>query len=313
MHADRLLQLLLMLQTHERVPVAKLAARLGVSTRTVQRDLEALSVSGVPIYAVRGRGGGWSLLPGYRSQLTGMTPGEAMTVFVGSTAHVLADLGLGVAGDRAQTKLLAALPAEVRRAAEYARQRVFVDHPAWHTVQAETPAWLDACRRAVWGQRRVTIRYAGRDLDLPLDPLGLVAKGRSWYLVARRTDGQIYSYRMSRIDQVEPTEEFFDRPADFELENHWAESLRRFRANLPSYIVELRLKNTMLDRLPNNPQPAVTPAEPGWSHVEADFEVPEAAIAFILAAHGDATLISPPELRTTIRKAADRVVSQHQD
>lgn len=311
MHADRLLQLMLMLQTYERVSARELAARLGVSTRTVQRDLEALSVSGVPIYAVRGRGGGWSLLPGYRSRLTGMTPGEAMTVFVGSTAHVLADLGLGVARDRAQTKLLAALPAEARRAADYARQRVHVDHPAWHP-DAGTPAWLDTCRRAVWGQRRVIIRYAGRDRDIPLDPLGLVAKGRSWYVVARRTDGQIYSYRMSRIDRVDLTEEFFDRPADFDLQAYWGESLRRFRAQLPSYVVTLRLKNTMLDRLHRNPPPTVTALEPGWSHVEADFEVPEAAVAFVLGLGGDATLLSPPKLRAEVRRAAARVARQHQ-
>ncbi len=214
MRADRPLQLLLILQTRGQATAKELAARLGVSTRTMQCDMEALSLSGVPIYAVRGRGGGWALLPGYRTQLTGMTAAEAMTVFVGTTAHVLADLGLAGSSDRAMTKLLAALPAPARRDAEYARARVLLDDPGWNDPAA-TPKWLDACRQGLWDQRWLGMRYAAHERLVRVAPLGLVAKGRKWYLVARRGDSQIRTYRVARIARAEVTGEEFDRPPRF--------------------------------------------------------------------------------------------------
>src|SRR5262245_9568659 len=131
MRAERLLRLLLYLQTRGQSTVDRLAQHLDVSPRTVQRDLDALSLAGVPVYSIRGRGGGWSLLPDYRSRLTGLTPSEVMSVFVGATAHVLADLGIDASSDQAMTKLIAALPEGTRRDAEFARQRLLIDHAGW--------------------------------------------------------------------------------------------------------------------------------------------------------------------------------------
>lgn len=311
MRTDRLMQLLLMLQTNERVTAGELAVRLGVSTRTAQRDLQTLSLSGVPIYPVRGRGGGWAVLPGYRNQLTGMTPAEAITIVIGSTAHVLADLGFDVASVRAQTKLMASLTMQARHDAEFARQRVFVDHPGWRTEHTETPVWLEDCRRAVWEQKRLTIRYGGRDGDVEVEPLGLVTKGRAWYLIARRTDGEMRTYRIARIDRVERTDTEFDRPRGFDLQAYWAETTRRFRANLPSYIVTLQLEDTLVDRLPYGPPLASTTLKPGWSRIEADFETLGEASSFVLAAAGDAIVIAPAELRAEIRQAAAGVARRH--
>jgi biotin operon repressor len=128
MRAERLLRLLLCLQTRGRSTVAQLAQHLEVSPRTVQRDLDALSLAGVPVYSIRGRGGGWALLPDYRTRLTGLTPSEVMSVFVGATAHVLADLGVDASSDQAMAKLIAALPEPARKDAEFARQRLLIDH-----------------------------------------------------------------------------------------------------------------------------------------------------------------------------------------
>ncbi|HVX43875.1 MAG TPA: WYL domain-containing protein [Mycobacteriales bacterium] len=311
MRADRLLQLLLLLQTYERATAGELATRLGVSTRTVQRDLETLSLAGVPIYPVRGHGGGWSLLPGYRTSLTGMTPAEAITVFIGSTAHVLADLGFDLARDRAQTKLLAALPTPVRHDAEFARQRVFIDHPGWRAESVESPQWLDACRQAVWEQKQITIRYGGRDGTTVLEPLGLVVKGRAWYVVGRRSDREMRTYRIARIDDVEVSEQEFERPPDFDLQAYWAEATRRFRANLPSYIATLEMKNELIERLPYGPPLATAPVKAGWSRIDADFEVLDAAITFVLGAAGDAIAIAPAELQREIHRAAARVIRRH--
>jgi predicted DNA-binding transcriptional regulator YafY len=310
MRADRLLQLLLILQARGQATAGELAERLGVSTRTMQRDLLSLSISGVPIYAVRGRGGGWALLPGYRTQLTGMTPAEAMTVFVGTTAHVLADLGLRNSGDRAMTKLLAALPAHLRRDAEYARARVLVDHPGWNDPAA-TPEWLDACRQAVWSQHRITMRYAGRDRSSRTEPLGLVAKGRTWYLVARRPGGPIRTYRVAGIDHLEPTDEPFQRPADFDLAGYWAEAAQKFRAGLPSYVLTLRLRDTLIGRLPRTRPANVEPLGSGWSRVEVDLENSSEAVSFVLGAAGDAVVLSPESLKLEVRRTAARLARQH--
>ena len=156
---------------------------LEVSPRTVQRDLDALSLAGVPVYSVRGRGGGWALLPDYRTRLTGLTPSEVMSVFVGATAHVLADLGIDASSDQAMTKLVAALPEGTRRDAEFARQRLLIDHADWDD-RREVPCWLDLCRQAIWKERRITINYRDRAKPFSVAPLGLVAKTRTWYLVA---------------------------------------------------------------------------------------------------------------------------------
>ncbi|HWD83795.1 MAG TPA: HTH domain-containing protein, partial [Kribbella sp.] len=138
MRAERLLRLLLHLQTRGQTTVDQLSQSLDVSPRTIQRDLEVLSLAGVPVYSIRGRGGGWALLPDYRTRLTGLTPSEVMSVFVGATAHVLADLGLDASSELALTKLIASLPEGTRREAEYARQRLLIDHAGWDD-RRETP------------------------------------------------------------------------------------------------------------------------------------------------------------------------------
>ena len=165
MRAERLLRILLLLQGYESLTAGELARRLEVSARTIQRDLDSLSLAGVPVYASRGRSGGWTLARDYRTRLNGLTPAEAMTVFVGTTAHVLADLGLYAAADGAFAKLLSALPANARKDAEYARARV----PHWPLIIVSNPGgphsdgWLPGRRvaqhdegpRAICGRAQV--------------------------------------------------------------------------------------------------------------------------------------------------------------
>ncbi|TDC13238.1 WYL domain-containing protein, partial [Kribbella albertanoniae] len=220
MRAERLLRLLLQLQTRGRCTVAELAAALEVSHRTVQRDLDALSLAGVPVYSTRGRGGGWSLLPDYRSRLTGLTPSEVMSVFVGATAHVLADLGLDASSDQAVLKLIATLPDASRRDAEYARQRLLIDHAGWDDHR-ETPRWLDLCRQAVWEERTLEITYADGTTPFPIAPLGLVAKTRTWYVVAARPAGHLRTYRLGRLTSATLSGATFTRPPDFDLATYW--------------------------------------------------------------------------------------------
>src|SRR3954454_3131766 len=233
MRAERLLRLLLHLQTRGQSTVAQLSQALEGSPRTVQRDLDSLSLAVVPVYSVRGRAGGWAILPDYRSRLTGLTPSEVMSVFVGATAHVLADLGLDASSEQAVSKLIASLPEGTRREAEYARQRLLIDHAGWDD-RRETPRWLDLCREALWEELRLPIIYADGVEPFEVSPLGLVAKARTWYLVAARTDGRLRTYRLSRLTSATLTNTPFTLPADFDLAAYWTQAQREFQASRPT-------------------------------------------------------------------------------
>jgi predicted DNA-binding transcriptional regulator YafY len=311
MRAERLLRLLLHLQTRGQSTVAQLAVALAVSPRTIQRDLDALSLAGVPVYSIRGRGGGWALLPDYRSRLTGLTPSEVMSVFVGATAHVLADLGLDASSDLAVTKLIASLPEGTRREAEYARQRLLIDHAGWDD-RREIPRWLDLSRQALWEERRLSITYGeahdGRG-PFAVAPLGLVAKARTWYLVAARTDGRLRTYRLSRVTSAELTNDTFTRPAGFDLAEYWAQSQRDFQALRPSYPIVLKVRDHAVRRF--RPIEPLLPTDDGWWIVHADLESPHEACAAVLAQAGAAQVVAPPELIALVREAAERLVAAH--
>lgn len=308
MRAERLLRLLLHLQTRGQSTVSQLAAALEVSPRTIQRDLDSLSLAGVPVYSIRGRGGGWTMLPDYRSRLTGLTPSEVMSVFVGATAHVLADLGLDASSELAVTKLIASLPEATRREAEYARQRLLIDHAGWDD-RRETPRWLDLTRQALWEERELAIIYGDGTEPFQVSPLGLVAKARTWYLVAARTDGRLRTYRLSRLTSAELTDRPFTRPADFDLATHWTQSQREFQASRPSYPITLKVRDHAIRRF--RPTTPMLPADNDWWIIHTDLENPHEACAAVLAQAGAAQVIAPPELITMVHEAAHDVAESH--
>lgn len=236
MRADRLLSIMLLLQVNRRVTARELAARLEVSERTILRDMEALSVSGIPVLADRGPRGGWRLLEEYQTKLTGLTAPEIQSLFLSRPARVMADLGLQRESEAALIKLQASLPAAVRQQAEFTRQRILVDTRGWHDP-AESVAWLPALLDALWRERRVRFTYK-RVLCEPDercgDPLGLVAKGSTWYLIATK-DGEPRTYRVSRIAEVTILDEPAHRPPAFNLAEFWDRSAREFREKLPRY------------------------------------------------------------------------------
>lgn len=340
MRAERLLRLLLLLQTRGQTTVAQLAEALDISPRTIQRDLEVLSLAGVPIYSIRGRRGGWALLPDYRTRLTGLTPSEVMSVFVGATAHVLADLGLDASSELAVTKLIASLPEGTRREAEYARQRLLIDHAGWDD-RRETPRWLDLCREALWEERQLAITYGDTDRassasdhgqsasdgdpstsdgarsasdgdpstsgrgPFAVAPLGLVAKARTWYLVAARTDGRLRTYRLSRLTSATLTQTPFTRPGGFDLATYWTQSQREFQASRPTYPTTLKVRDHAVRRF--RPTHPMLPADNGWWIIHTDLESPHEARAAVLAQAGAAIVLEPPELTTLVREAAKAI------
>src|SRR5579884_1941802 len=224
MRADRLLSILLLLQVHGRLTAGELAQRLECSERTILRDMDALSAAGIPVVADRGAGGGWRLINGYQTKLTGLTASEVQALFVTLPARLLSDLGLKDDAQAALLKLQASLPPETRRHAAFARERIWIDTRGWRDP-GDSIAALPALLDALWRGRRIRFEYAGQcstASERVADPLGLVAKGSAWYLVAE-VEGAIRTYRVSRIHNPVALSDASAGPADFDLQRYWEE------------------------------------------------------------------------------------------
>ena len=204
MRAQRLLSILMQLQVNRRMTARDLARKLEVSERTILRDMDALSSSGVPVVADRGAGGGWSLLAEYETKLTGLSPEEIQSLFISRAPKLAADLGLQRASEDAWTKLQVALPPTARRQADFMRQRVLIDPRGWRNP-AESASCLPVLLDALWRGRQVRFLYDAvlhETSQRRVDPLGLVARGSTWYLIAIR-DAELRTYRVSRMRQAE--------------------------------------------------------------------------------------------------------------
>jgi predicted DNA-binding transcriptional regulator YafY len=219
MRADRLVAALLILQAKGRVTAAELAVRLEVSERTARRDLEALAMAGMPVYSQQGRGGGWSLIGGARTDLSGLTAEEARMLFMvaGPASAATPELRAAL------RKLVRALPEPFRARAEAAAASVVLDPSSWDRPAPPPPVFLDLLQQAVVDGVQIRLGYAGRDKphsDRTVHPLGLVAKGGVWYLVAR-TDAGLRTFRLSRVRSVELTDDPVERPPGFDLARAW--------------------------------------------------------------------------------------------
>lgn len=221
MRADRLVAILLLLQRHGQVTAAQVATELEVSERTARRDLDALGQAGIPVYATQGRGGGWRLAGGGKTDLSGLSATEARALFLVAGPHAEGTPELRAA----LRKLVSALPEPLRDRAEAASGAMVVDSEGWDRAGRSWPAppLLDAAQAAVINGEQVELGYVARDGGQTVrvvHPLGVVAKGRSWYLVAGTEAGQ-RTFRVDRIRSLRSTGEPADRPAGFDLAAAW--------------------------------------------------------------------------------------------
>lgn len=314
MRADRLLSILLLLQVHRRMTARDLAKRLEVSERTIYRDMEALSTAGVPVTAERGTGGGCILLDTYRTNLTGLNEAEIQTLFLTQPPNLLADLGLHNAAEAALIKLLAALPIKHRRDAEFVRQRIYIDTAGWYDSSEAVP-FLLPLQQAIWQERKLYLIYQRGDdvtVERLVDPLGLVAKGSIWYLVAA-VEHVPRTYRVSRMQGVRMAEEACERPQDFDLSAYWKQSAVSFRANLPRYPVVVRVSPETLQQIYRIGRVRIEqsgqPADDGWVELRLLFESAEEASGYLLSFGPNIEISEPAELREMVIELATNVLA----
>ena len=320
MRASRLVSLLLLLQTRGQLTAAELARELEVSVRTVHRDVEALSESGVPIYAERGPHGGIRLVDGYRTRLTGLTAEEAEALFLSGLPGPAAELGLGTVVTAARLKVLAALPAELRGRATRLVERFHLDAAGWFQTGEPVPH-LGVLSEAVWGEQRIEVDYERGEGQVArvLDPLGLVLKAGVWYLVAL-AEGQPRTYRVSRIAGIRALDERFARPAKFDLSSFWAESSAAYEREAPRIEVTVRVNPERLDNLRSavgfrvvEAAERLEIADPeGWLRLKLRMQWPDEAPALLLAAGASVEVLEPVEVRDRLIRAAKRIVARYE-
>ena len=311
MRADRLLSILLLLQSRRGMTARELAEQLEVSERTILRDMDALSGSGIPVMAERGKGGGWRLLDDYQTRLTGLKAAEIQSLFLARPARLMADLGLKRESEAALLKLLASLPAAVRQHAELARRRILIDARGWRDP-AESISCLPALLDAVWRGRQLQFVYAREGCEAAErngDPLGLVAKGSTWYLVAN-VEGETRTYRVSRIREATALDAAATYPADFDLAAYWERSAAEFREKLPRYYATFLAKASAMRwiryrgwRLEEQI------AEGDRVRVKLRFDIEEEAVQFALSFGGDVDVVEPAELKEKVYAGARAILA----
>jgi predicted DNA-binding transcriptional regulator YafY len=319
MRASRLVTLLLLLQTRGQMTAAELATELEVSERTVHRDVDALSAAGVPIYAERGPHGGVRLVEGYRTRLTGMTADEAEALFLSGLPGPAAELGLGTVMTAARLKVLAALPAELRARASRLVERFYLDAAGWFRLGEPVPH-LPTLAEAVWEGRQVRVTYDRGDesVERLLEPLGLVLKAGTWYVVARRDD-EVRTYRVARVTAAELLDERFERPGDFDLPSYWIESSAAYEREVPRLEVVVRVDPAFLGELGDYVgEASVATAErldevdpEGWTRLRLRVNYPRDAPGRLLGMGPHLEVIAPPDVRERVVSLARGALARH--
>ncbi|MFD8382624.1 helix-turn-helix transcriptional regulator [Streptomyces sp. NPDC059679] len=318
MRADRLVSLVLLLRQRGRLSAATLARELEVSTRTVLRDIEALSAAGVPVYAERGRRGGFALLPGFQTELTGLNHDEALALLVAGSRRGAQVFGLGSALASAVLKVVDALPDGYRDTAAGAAQRLLIDPEtdllSRRVVAEEVPDTVVAeVRRAVFAGHKLRIRYAAVDQTpkwRTVDPIGLVTVRGQGYLLATRS-GADRTYRLSRILAAEELDEPAQRPDRVDLDRAWQERSTWFRTGGDQVAVLVRVNAARREELVATALAVLaeeTDAD-GWLRLEVTFQDSRHAEWAIWQLTTDAEALAPQWLRTSLRNRAAAIAT----
>lgn len=305
MRASRLLTIMMLLQSRGGLSAENLAEEIEVSVRTIYRDIDQLSAAGVPVYADVGRNGGFALLEGWRTRLTGLTPPEAKALFLAGLPGPAAELGLGDAMADAELKLLAALPPDWQEEAKRVSSRFHLDPRGWFQA-AETVALLRQVADAVWSERQIAVTYVSwtKVAERVLEPLGLVLKSGLWYMVAQ-SEWQPRTYRLEAIRALSLTDVTFVRPKDFDLAAYWAASTAQFERDVYIGTAEVRASAKGIGRLKDlnaTYRAAIEtseakPAGDGWVTLSLPIEETAWTARLFTRIGAEMEVLSPPELR----------------
>jgi len=320
MRADRLLSMLMLLQTRGSLTAAVLAKELEVSIRTIYRDVQALSIAGVPVYTERGPGGGCTLLESYRTNLTGLSADEVGALFMLNIPAALDQLGVSQELKAALRKLSAALPSNRRLEGERSRTRIHLDSVGWFQVEEPVPC-LAILQRALWQDRRLRLVFRaqfGTEVQQVVAPYGLVAKANTWYLVYDRED-EVRAIRVGRISQAEILDEAFKRPEDFDLEEFWQTWCAEFEQNRPVFWVKARVSPGLLpnithlsgERIRQDFGQLEPPDSQGWVTCNLPFESLEAARSRILGYGRAIEVLEPLALRRSVMDYAAQIMARY--
>jgi predicted DNA-binding transcriptional regulator YafY len=311
MRADRLLAIMMLLQARGKMTTLALAEELEVSRRTILRDIGALSIAGVPIYADGGHGGGVALDAHYRTTLTGLTEAETLTLFVSGIPNMLQDLGFRDRARQTLLKLSAALPDLHRNAIDQFRQRVHID-PVWWWNEATPPFW-DALQQGVYEARLLNVtyeRFDGSVVERTLEPYSLVVKAGIWYLVARR-EQEFRTYRVSRMRAAKLQSAYFARSEDFDLAAYWSEHTEQISAQMAPYHFSVRCNEQGLAFLRRHTLEleAIEDAAGGYT-IQLRVASGEEAKMLVFGLGTDGMVLSPPELQDEVRRALAMMLDQ---
>jgi predicted DNA-binding transcriptional regulator YafY len=318
MRADRLLRMMMILQTKGRQTAQDLAKELEVSVRTIYRDVTALSTSGVPVYTEKGPGGGIQLIDEYRTSLTGFSPEEVQALFMLSVPSAAASLGIGEEVQRAMLKLAAALPSYLRDAQAGVQQRIMIDTDWWQDTRELAPSFLQDLYRAVWEDRVVNIEVAyafGHRAAYQVEAYGLVSRGRYWVFICR-VAGNFKAFFTNDIDAFEITEKSFERDIGFDLASFWQDWSSKSGVAVQAFEVQLLVTDWGLAYLQKglvnvHVEFVDEGDQDGWRLANLRFPSFEDARRTILGMGGSVRVVSPDALRFSVRDFARQILDQY--
>lgn len=316
MKASRLLSILMTLQARGHRTADQLAAELEVSPRTIHRDVDELSAAGVPIYAERGRQGGFRLLDGYQTRLTGLDADEASVLMLSGIGTALDDLGLTDALSQTERKLMAALPEATRSKAAMVADRFHLDPLGWYRKKEETP-FVITIAQAVWADQRISIMYESwkGPVQRDLDAIAVVLKAGVWYLIGRAQTMRVY--KVANINSVAVSESKFERPTDFDVNQFWGAWVTSFEDRIRPNRARLRVTQKGQDLLKGMGLVPIAhfpvPDQPDVTDIDLAVEGEANTVREILSLGAEAKVITPETLRLAVQNEVSRLAGYYYD
>lgn len=318
MRADRLLSILMLLQSRGKITAKELAEELEVSERTIYRDMDALSFTGIPVYAQRGPGGGCGLLDSYRTSLTGLSEGEVRALLMLTIPTPLTELGVDQNLKAAMLKLSASLPPSLKEEEKRTRNLIYLDSTRWFQPVEPAPH-LQTIQKAVWEDHMVNVTFRREfmiEVNRLISPYGLVAKASVWYLVYAIED-RLRAIRVSNVLEARISNQSFDRPAEFDLPVFWANWCNELEMNRPQFPVTARVSPQLQQLLPyyfgrmleTQVDGSRNTDDDGWITLNLPFESFEEARDRFLGFGRAVDVLEPVELRESIIDYANQIVN----